>query len=364
MSVLKELLAEAVGQGASDVHLKPGRRPFYRLHGALVESSFTILTPEIVEGAVRDILPHHLSRDFESEMEADFSHMEEGVGRFRVNVFVAQGSPAIVFRHVKQTVPTLDELNLPTQLKDLVSTPHGIVIISGSTGTGKSTTLAALVQQLNVTQPLRIVTIEDPIEYQFEDALSVITQREVGLDTLSFHAALKRVMRQDPDVIMIGEMRDETTFATAMTAAETGHLVLTTLHAGTASQAVNRILDLFATDEREQVRLNIASNLRAIVCQALIPAVQGGVVPAVEIMINTPTVRKLIAKDRLEVLSAAIETGQQDGMQTFNQAVYKLIKGGVITEAEGMRHAGNPGALKMNLQGIFLDEASRILSTA
>jgi twitching motility protein PilT len=216
---------------------------------------------------------------------------------------------------------------------------------------------------MNETEPLRVITIEDPIEYLFVDKKCVISQREVGLDTLSFEAALKHVLRQDPDVIVIGEMRDQTTFRTALAAAETGHLVLTTLHSGTAAIAVQRLLELFPASEWDQIRLNLASNLQAVICQRLIKGNQGGVVPAVEIMINTPTVRKLLEKNKLDVLPAAIETGKEDGMQTFNQSIYTLIKTGMISQEEGMVYATNPQALKMNLQGIFLDESNRILAT-
>ena len=233
--------------------------------------------------------------------------------------------------------------------------------MAGTTGSGKSTTLAAIIGDINQTQRCRIITVEDPVEYLFHDDQSVITQREVGLDTLSFQNALKHLMRQDPDVILIGEMRDRTSIRTALLAAETGHLVLSTIHAGSADLAIPRMLDVFPPEEQDQIRLGLAGNMYAIVCQRLVPDTQGGVVPAVEIMINTSTVRKLLEKNRLDVLGAAIETGAEDGMQNFNQAIYKLIKGGIITEKDGMRYATNPESLRMNLQGIFLDEGKRIL---
>jgi pilus retraction protein PilT len=218
-----------------------------------------------------------------------------------------------------------------------------------------------MIHCINTTRRDRIITIEDPVEYIFKDIQSVITQREVGLDTPSFHSALKHVMRQDPDVIMIGEMRDQISLSVALSASETGHVVLTTLHSTTAAQAIHRILSFFPSEEREQVRLAVAANLAAILCQRLIPAIRGGVLPAVEIMLNTPTVHKLLLENKVEVLQAAIETGQEDGMQTFNQALYKMIKSGQITEKEGLAQSPSPEALKMNLQGIFLDEGHRIL---
>ncbi|NLB56123.1 MAG: Flp pilus assembly complex ATPase component TadA, partial [Lentisphaerae bacterium] len=214
---------------------------------------------------------------------------------------------------------------------------------------------------INETRRTRIITIEDPIEYLFEDNQSIITQREVGLDTPSFHSALKHVLRQNPDIIMIGEMRDHVSLSVALSAAETGHLVLSTLHTNTASQAVHRILEMFPATDRDQVRFGLAANLRAVLCQRLIPSIRGGVVPAVEILVNTPIVRKLIRKNELDTLASAIETGEEDGMQTFNKSLYSLIKEGKITETLGIENSPNPEALRMNLQGIFLDEGRRIL---
>ncbi len=364
MSVsLHEIMVEAAGRNASDIHLKAGLPPVYRIHGDLVPASRTPLTAEELHQLAADHLPPHLKREFDIEKESDFAILDPEVGRFRVSLFVTQGLPAFVMRHVKTRVPTLTELNLPPVLADLIRSPQGIFLVTGATGSGKSTTLAALIQIMNETQNLRIVTIEDPIEYQFIDGTCLITQREIGLDTASFHAAMKRVLRMDPDVIMVGEMRDQVTFETALNAAETGHLVMSTLHASSASVAIGRILDLFPASEREQVRLNLAANLRAIVCQQLAVAIRGGVVPAVEILINTPTVRKLLEKNKLDVISAAIETGGGDGMQTFNQSLYRHIREGLISEEEGMLHSFNPEQLRMNLKGIFLDEGKRILAT-
>lgn len=363
MLSLDTLLAQAKEHGASDVHLKVDQRPCLRIHSELVETDLPPLTPAEMSDVLKAVLPPHMLTVFAERHEADFAYAIPNVGRFRVNAFMTQGVPAFAFRYVKTKVPTLDELNLPPTLATIAKAARGIVIVSGATGSGKSTTLAALLNLLNETEKLRIITIEDPIEYLFTDKRSVISQREVGLDTLSYPDALKHVLRQDPDVIVIGEMRDQVGFRTALAAAETGHLVFTTLHSGTASMAIHRLLEFFPSGEWEQIRLNLAGNLHAILCQRLVRATQSGVVPAVEIMINTPTVRKLLETDKLEVLPAAIETGVDNGMQTFNQALYHLIKSGMITQEEGMLYATNPGALRMNLQGIFLDEANRILAT-
>ena len=362
MSLLRDLLAKAVSLGASDIHLKPGLKPFFRVHGDLSEGDAEVMAVERLGEIVSQILPPHLTESFKAEHEADFSHQEDGVGRFRIDLFLAQGAPCLAIRHVKDRVPSFEELSLPTQFRDFSLIHRGIIVLSGTTGSGKSTTLAAMVQHINATLRSRIVTVEDPIEYLFADDQSIISQREIGIDTLGFHAALKHVIRQDPDVIVIGEMRDPITFRIALSAAETGHVVFTTLHSGTAALAVQRILEFFPAGEREQIRMGLAGNLHAIVCQRLLSCARGGGIPAVEVLINTPTVRKLLEKDKLDVLPAAIEVGVEEGMQTFNQAVYKLIKSGLITEKEGMAYATNPQALRMNLQGVFLDESKRILS--
>jgi twitching motility protein PilT len=363
MFAINEFLLKATQLKASDIHLKVGQKPCLRVHSALTDSDHPPLTPEDLNTVVREILPPHLVEEFTKQHEADFSHSVEGAGRFRVNVFQTQGHPALAFRHVKTKVPNFADLNLPDALKKVASIQRGIIIVSGATGSGKSTTLAAMLNHMNETERMRIITIEDPIEFQFEDKQCVISQREVGLDTLDFQAALKRVLRQDPDVIVIGEMHDQMSFRTAMAAAETGHVVLSTLHSGSAAVAVQRLLEFFPSAEWDQIRLNIASNLQAIVCQRLLKGAQGGVIPAVEILINTPTVRKLLEKNKLDILPAAVETGTDDGMQTFNQSIYQLIKSGMITQEEGMTYATNPQALRMNLQGIFLDESRRILAT-
>jgi len=363
MSLLRELFEKAVACGSSDIHLKSGAEPFFRVHGTLRGSGFEQLTPEYMLAITKELLPPYLEKSFEAEHEADFSHSEEGLGRFRVNIFLSQGIPTIAMRYVKSRIPTFEDLRLPLHLKELAKVERGIILLAGTTGSGKSTTLAAIISEMNRTQENRIITVEDPVEYLFADDKCVITQREVGLDTLSYQNALKYLMRQDPDVILIGEMRDKMSIRTALLAAETGHMVLSTLHAGTSSLAVPRMLDVFPPDEQDQIRMGIAGNLYAIICQRLIPDTTGGAVPAVEIMINTSTVRKLLEKNKLDMLGAAIETGKEDGMQSFNQSVYDLIKRGLITETNGMMYATNPEQLRMNLQGIFLDEGKRILAT-
>jgi len=265
-------------------------------------------------------------------------------------------------RYVKTNIPSFAELGLLDIVKSIAEVPRGIVLVAGTTGSGKSTTLAAMLQHINSNFKRHVITLEDPIEYVFDDIQSVIEQREVGLDSLSFHNGLKNVLRQDPDIIMIGEMRDSISFAAAISAADTGHLVLSTLHTTNASQSVTRILDFFPAEEREQIRRQLAGTLQAVVCQRMVGTVSGGMTPALEIMINTGTVKKLIEENRLDKLAAAIETGGEDGMQNFNQALFQLTKEKKVTEKEALAKATNPQALEMNFKGIFLDEGKRILS--
>jgi twitching motility protein PilT len=284
------------------------------------------------------------------------------VGRFRTNVFQQRGEWALAMRHVKASVPSFEQLGLLPILKEIAESPRGIVLMAGITGSGKSTTLAAMIEHVNNHHKRHIITLEDPIEFVFEDNQSVIEQREIGLDTQSFHGALKHVLRQDPDIIMVGEMRDAISFQAAISAADTGHLVMSTLHTTSGSSSIGRILDFFKADEREQVRRQLVGTIRAVICQRMVNTVDGKMTPALEILLNTPTVRKLIEEGRLDKLAAAIETGTEDGMITFNQHLYNLTKEGRITEKEALAKASNPQALEMNFKGIFNSQGSRILS--
>ncbi len=364
MEYLHSLLKLAINMSASDIHVKPGHHATIRISGELFPVQVDPPTAEQVDEIVRLMLPKHLESRLDREKEADFSYIDPALGRFRVNVFYQRGLPAFVMRHVKTNVPSFKDLNLPEQLGKIAGSERGIILITGPTGSGKSSTLAAMVQHINETEKCHIITLEDPIEYMFEDKQSVIEQREVGLDTLSFERALVHVMRQDPDVIVIGEMRDSQSFMAALAAADTGHLVLATLHTTNAYSAVGRTLDFFPAHERDQIRRQMASTLRAVICQRLVPASSGSVVPAVEIMLNTGTVRKFIEENRLDKLFAAIETATDEGMQTFNQALFKLVKAKMVSEEEALLKATNPEALKMNFRGIFLDESRRILANS
>ena len=362
MDTFHRILQTAIDGGASDVHVKVGSPIVFRINRQLLAIQAPTPTNEWINSVVENIVPRHLKKRLEEDHEIDFSYFVPGVGRFRTNLFQQRGEHCLSMRYVKIKIPSFEELGLLEILKQIAESPRGIVLVSGPTGCGKSTTLAAMIEHINANFKKHIITLEDPIEFMFDDNQSVIEQREIGLDTLSFEQGLKHILRQDPDIIMIGEMRDAISFSAAMSAADTGHLVLSTLHTTNASQAIGRIMDFFKPDEREQVRRQLAATLQAVVCQRMVHTINGGVMPALEIMINTQTVRKMMEDNRLEKLPAAIETGIEDGMQTFNQALYNLVKERKITEKEAMAKATNPQALEMNFKGIFLDEARRILT--
>lgn len=362
MELFKRILKTAVDGEASDVHVKIGGPIIFRIHGDLVAVEAPIPTEEWMNRVVEEIVPPHAKKKLDAEREADFSYFIPGTGRFRTNVFQQRGQFCMAMRYVKTQVPAFEELGLLEVIRDISRSPRGIVLVSGSTGSGKSTTLAAMIEYINANFKRHIITLEDPIEFVFEDNQSVVEQREIGLDTLTFQAGLKHILRQDPDIIMIGELRDVTSISAAMSSADTGHLVLATLHTTNAPQAIGRILDFFPADDRDQARRQLASTLQAVVCQRLVSTVSGGVTPAIEVMINTPTVRKLIEESRFEKLGAAIETGTDEGMINFNQHLYALVQEGKITQEEALASASNPQALEMNFKGIFLDEGRRILS--
>jgi twitching motility protein PilT len=362
MELFHKILKTAVDGGASDIHLKIGTPVIFRINRELIAVDAPFPTIEWMNKVVENITPAHLKKRLDEEREVDFSYFAPDVGRFRTNLFQQRSQWALAMRHVKTHVPSFEELGLMPQIKKLAESPRGIVLVAGSTGSGKSTTLAAMLEHLNSNFKKHIVTLEDPVEFAFEDNQSVIEQREIGLDTMSFHHALKHVLRQDPDIIMVGEMRDDISFTAAMSAADTGHLVLSTLHTTTAALSVTRILDFFKADEREQVRRQLAGTLRGVVCQRMVVGVDGKMTPALEILINSPLVKKLVEENRLDKLSAAIETGGDDGMISFNQSLFNLVKAGRVTEKEALARASNPQALEMNFKGIFLDEGRRIVS--
>jgi twitching motility protein PilT len=361
-SIFHKVLEMTVNSNSSDLHVKENSPVAFRISGEMLSSDFV---PD------HDMLMKFINEmvEFEDQMETfkktgdlDMSHVEDGVGRFRVNVHRQRGLISMTLRHVKNEIMTFKELGLPPVMKDIAESHRGIIILSGTTGSGKSTTMAAMLEHININFRKHIITIEDPIEYEFADNLCFIEQREVGLDTESFQSALKHVLRQDPDIIMVGEMRDKSSFEAALQAADTGHLVMTTLHSSNASQTINRILDFYDKGEQDAIREALALNLRAIISQRLIPKAFGdGRIPGNEIMINTPMVNKLLMEDRLDKLPSAISAGIQDGMMSFNQRLLDLVNSGQITEEDALENSDNPEQLKMNFQGIFLGQDSAIV---
>ncbi len=357
-----EILKSMVSQGASDAHFKVGRSPIFRIKKDLISSSFPVMMNKDIEKVAYFMMRERHRKDFEKKSEVDFSYQLPDVGRFRVNVFRQRGDVGIVMRVVKTKIPGFEDLMLPPIFQKIAAFNNGIVLITGASSQGKSTTLAAMINHINSLKKAHIMTIEDPIEYIHKDKQSLINQREIGLDTESFKQALRYVIRQDPDIILIGEMRDAETFQTALAAAETGHLVFSTLHASDTAQVVDRILDFFPPAQHNMIRMQLSFNLRAVTCQRLMPRVDGiGVVPAVEIMIVNPTVQKILRENRIERLSKTLQSFAEEGMLSFNQSLVNLIKANLISLETGLANTSNPEALKMNLKGIYLDEDRRIL---
>jgi len=337
--------------GGSDLHLKAGNRPLIRVDGVLrdADPSAPALEPHETEEALHQLIPSSRITEFEERHEADFAYSVPGLGRFRVNAFRQRGAISLILRVVPSAVPTVAELGLPETITSLADEDRGIVLVTGSTGSGKSTTLAAMVDHINRTYRKHIVTIEDPIEYMHSDERSSVDQREVGLDTDSFRTALRHVMRQDPDVILVGEMRDQETARAALSAAETGHLVLSTLHTLDAAETVNRVIDLFEGNERQQVRAMLAGTLKGIVSQRLVPSADGeGRVAICEILRMTGRAHDLIVDpDETGALVDVIAEGEYYGMQTFDQGLYRAVTAGKVTMRDALRVASRPHDLEL-----------------
>ena len=353
---IDELLKIMVSKKASDLHLKVGMPAIFRIDGKLTPLDGARLTPEELEGLIFSILTERQKQKFLDVHELDLSYSVPGLARFRANVSKQRGTVRVVMRRVPFTVPDFEELNLPTKvLGSLAKQPAGIVLLTGPTGSGKSTTLASMIEYINTTRNCHIVTIEDPIEFLYRDKLSIISQREIGTDTDSFNSALRHVLRQDPNVILIGEMRDLETIQTAITAAETGHLVLSTLHTNEAAQTIDRIIDTFPPHQQAQTRIQIAHSLEGVITQRLLPLADGeGRIPAIEILIATPLVRKMILeKTPPSKIYEAVQSGGFYGMQTLNQALVDLIKKGKIRQEDAFEVSPNPDELALNLKGIF-----------
>ncbi len=360
---LDDILRDASRLHASDVLLKPGVPPGLRLHGDLVPlPGAEALTAVDVQAAVDLMLDDYHRKRFASELQADLAYETAELGRFRVNVFRQRGEVSVVIRIIPACIRSVTELNLPAVVEKIAGEQRGLVLVTGTTGSGKSTTLAAMIDYINRSRRAHIITIEDPIEYTHADQLCYVNQREVGYDTINFPAALKAALRQNPDVILVGEMRDLETIETAILAAETGHLVMSTLHTLDAPETITRAISTFPEHQRDQVRLILASVLRGIVSQRLVPRADGtGMVPAVEVLVSTARVREYIAdKEKLRDLREVIAQGQVTyGMQTFDQSLMGLYRSHLITRDEAMRNATNPGDFDLKLRGIESTSDSR-----
>ncbi len=353
---LNDILAVALRGGASDIHLKAGLPPMFRVDGALVPlKDARRLPPEDISRMAFGIMNNWQKERFKEFNELDLAYGVPGLGRFRVNVFQQRGTIGIVLRVIPFRISTIEQLLLPKVLEKVAMNERGLVLVTGTTGSGKSTTLAAMIDHINTHRTCHVMTIEDPIEFLIRDKRSIINQREVGVDTMSFGQALKSALRQDPDVILVGEMRDLETIETALTAAETGHLVFSTLHTLDATETINRIISAFPPYQQKQVRLQLGAVLKAVISQRLVPRADGkGRVPAVEVLISTHYVRELIEdKDRTKEIPEAIAKGHQTyGTQTFDQSLMGLLKQGIISYEEALRQATNPDDFALRVSGI------------
>jgi len=360
---LDAILAQGVALQASDVHLKVGLPPMFRTNGALVPmNGASVLGSEAMERLVNALLDDHHRAQFRERLQADLSYASATLGRFRVNIFRQRGETSVALRIIQPAIRTVRELNLPPVVERIALERRGLVLVTGTTGSGKSTTLAAMIHHVNQQCDRHIITIEDPIEYTHRDDKSIINQREIGYDARSFPEALRGALRQDPDVILVGEMRDLETIETAILAAETGHLVMSTLHTLDARETITRTIAAFPEHQRDQVRLILASVIRGIISQRLVRRADGnGMVPAVEVLLSTALVRECIAvKERNHELPDAIARGHATyGMQTFDQSLMALYRGSLITYEEAMAQASNPDDFALKVRGIASTSDSR-----
>ena len=344
---IDDLLREMVQRGSSDLHICVGVPPIIRVDGQLMALNYEKFSPMQTQRLVYDILSDEQIQRFEDNWELDFSYSLKNVARFRVNIFRDKGTVAVAFRLIPMKIPTLRELGLPLILETITRRPRGLVLVTGPTGSGKSTTLAAMVHQINTERGCHIITIEDPIEYLHQHRFSIINQREVGQDTKEFANALRAALREDPDVILVGEMRDLETMSNAIRAAETGHLVFATLHTNSAASTVDRVVDSFPASQQEQIRLMLSNSLEAVLCQQLLPrAGMPGRVCCMEIMIATPAIRNLIREAKSHQVTSIIQTSANVGMQTMDQNLRDLYQKGVITYDEAMARAMSQEELK------------------
>jgi len=351
----KEMIQQLLMRNASDLHIRVGLRPTLRIDGKLYPADDQVLVPQDIEKILSQALTETQLQRFHQRREMDLALSISKMGRFRINLYKQRGTVGIAIRHVNTQIPSFTELNLPESIKDIANSRKGLIIVTGTTGSGKSTTLAAMIEYINSSRAENILTIEDPIEYIYRDKKSIISQREVGGDTESFATALRHAFRQDPDIILIGEIRDADTMGIALTAADTGHLVLTTLHTMNAVETVSRIISFFPPHQHQQIRLLLAGTLKSIICQRLIPRSDGpGRIPAVEVLISTASVREYII-DQLKtpIITELIEQGTvQYGMQSFDQSIMKIFRSGIISYEEALVQSSNPDDFDLRCKGI------------
>ena len=356
--MFNDLLKLAVESGVSDVIIKSNKPGYVRLAGKLKPVDMDPITCPEAEAFVVEHVPKVFRPRWDDEGQVDFAYFAEGVGRFRVNAFHQRGLVSIVMRHIKSTVPNFEQLGLgPTEqaLIKLCQAKDGILLVCGATGSGKSSTMAAMLNWINQNLDKHIVTIEDPIEYTFQDDRSLFQQREIGLDVPSFQLAIKAVLRQNPDIILVGEMRDRETFETAISAAETGHLVFSTMHAATVHQSLTRLFEFFPAEEVVQARRAISGSLRGFICQKLVPTAEGGArVPANEILTADATVKNLILEGQNEKIQGLLESNSDSSTFSFNRDLYRLWKAGTINKQDALKFSPNPQQLEMNMKGIFI----------
>jgi twitching motility protein PilT len=351
---LDRLLKLMTDKGASDLHLKPTRPPLLRITGRLMPLEAEPLTPELLNEMLLGILTPRQKEKLEEKLSVDLGYGVRGLARFRCNIYMQRGTIAACFRRIPYQIKSLEELELPPVLLDFCDMPMGLVLVTGPTGSGKSTSLAAMIRYITNRRPVHVITIEDPMEFLFTDGVATISQREVGTDTNSFSEALRNAMRQDPDVIMVGEMRDPETVSTVITAAETGHLVFSTLHTNTAPQTVDRILDTFPADQQNQVRAQLAQVLKGVVSMKLVERQEGGLVAALEILRTSPKIAKMIEKGEVSQIHEEIESSVgYYRMQSMNQSLLALLVHGTISYAEAMRQSADPEDLSLKLRRMF-----------
>jgi twitching motility protein PilT len=352
-TILTDLLKGMLDKRASDLHIRSSAAPIYRVDGNLIQLEMSPITPALAASMLNHMLTPAQMRIFEAKNDIDFSHALAGFGRFRGNAFRQRGSVAIVLRQIPTQIPNFNDLYLPKVMPKFCQLSRGLVLVCGVTGSGKSTTLAAMLENINMQRAEHIVTVEDPIEFLYKDKKSIVSQRELGSDTPNFAEALKHVLRQDPDVILLGEMRDLETTSTAITAAQTGHLVLSTLHTTDAVQTINRIIDMYPPHQQMQVRYQLADVLKGVICQRLLPRASGtGRVPAVEVLVVTALARKAIAENQMHDVQEAIRQGQYYGMESFHQSLLKLYRDGMVKIEDALEAASNPEELMMAIRGI------------